>query len=221
MKEYIANLADNLIGKHNYYATYQRVRDRESLESFIDHVKLDIGNNDVLGMNPETLGRIMCAFEPKEMCEVNLRCFDFDGDCEKFLREFVSLCLAHAIHLRLKSERYNKLEIGELAKGADGEPATMTWYQFIEWGKTLSEGWRLPCISDRFEIIRAVHNTRRTDIGTQYDAYWSTFEGCGNETKSTHAELLILNCRYPDRPVYYGKNTKLMCLCVRNRNRES
>jgi hypothetical protein len=220
MREYIANLTDNLIGKHNYYVAYQRIHDREGRKSFIDHVKLDISDNDVLSMNPETLGKIMCAFESEEVNEIDRRQFDFEGDCGKFLRESVSLCLAHAIYCRLESERYNKLEIGELAKGADGEPATMTWYQFIEWGKTLSEGWRLPCISDRFEIIRAVHNTRRTDIGTQYDCYWSTFEGCGNHT-ATHAELLILNCRYPDRPVYYGKNTKLMCLCVRNRNRES
>lgn len=101
MRQYILNLTDNLIGRNNYKEVFSKIR---SQEEFIDFVKMDQYCGEVRKMNPETLGKIMCAFDIGDVMATRQDLFNgvnFSGDCEEFLRELVSLCLAYAIRERL------------------------------------------------------------------------------------------------------------------------
>lgn len=105
MRQYIVNLTNHLIGKNGYDATFYRIN---NLEKFIEHVKTDLEAGDVRTMSPAKLGEIMCSFEVGDVMAGKKDLFNgthFSGDCEEFLRELVSLCLAYAIRDRLSEER--------------------------------------------------------------------------------------------------------------------
>jgi hypothetical protein len=99
MREYIYNLTNNLIGKHNFVAIWEKMQDRKG---FLSHVKMELEVSDVSCMKPETLGRVMCSFESGEVVasreELSV---GFDGRCDGLLRELVSLCLAYVIRERV------------------------------------------------------------------------------------------------------------------------
>lgn len=99
MGPYITRLTGNLIGKNNYDNVLRRCRTKQE---FISHVRVDLEFGDVAGWTPETLGRVMCSFEPGEIPVVHLgKEVHFYGDCAAMLREMVSVALAHLIHERL------------------------------------------------------------------------------------------------------------------------
>lgn len=102
MREYIVNLTNNLIGKNRYDEIFRRMDNRNE---FLTHVKFDLDSGDVRDMTPETLGKIMCSFEIGDVLSSHPgKEVTFSGDCEDFLRETVSLCLAYAIRGRLNQE---------------------------------------------------------------------------------------------------------------------
>lgn len=101
MKQYIVNLTNHLIGKSRYDETFHRIKDSDK---FVEHVKTDLEAGDVRTMSPAKLGEIMCSFEVGDVMAGKKDLFNgthFSGDCEEFLRELVSLCLAYAIRDRL------------------------------------------------------------------------------------------------------------------------
>ncbi|GEM_PF-2106000 len=102
MREYIVNLTNNLIGKNRYDEVFRRMDNRNE---FLTHVKFDLDSGDVRDMTPETLGKIMCSFEIGDVLSSHPgKEVTFSGDCEDFLRETASLCLAYAIRGRLNQE---------------------------------------------------------------------------------------------------------------------
>ena len=57
---------------------------------------------------------------------------------------------------------------------ADRSPEKiMTWYEAVEYVKTLGEGWRLPTIEELHEIYNSKNNFTK-------DYYWSSTEGSGD-----------------------------------------
>src|SRR5258708_3435653 len=103
VQPYIKNLTENLIGKHCYH----RVARELSRRQFVEHIKDDLENDDVRKMNPETLGKIMCALEIGDVMAGKQELFGalhFAGDPGDVLRELVSLCLAYAILGRFDEE---------------------------------------------------------------------------------------------------------------------
>lgn len=100
MRKYIENLTNNLIGKNRYDELFLHVNPDE----FIQHVKLDLECSDLQDMVPETLGKIMCAFEIGDVMaskEDLFKAVHFCGYGKELLREFVALFLAYAIRGRL------------------------------------------------------------------------------------------------------------------------
>lgn len=101
MRRYIQNLTSNLIGKNRYADLKLRIRSRDK---FLLHIRRDLESSDVRDMKPETLGKIMCAFDIGDVMASKKDLFErvhFSGDCEEMLREMVALCLAYAICDRL------------------------------------------------------------------------------------------------------------------------
>ena len=101
MKQYLVNLTNHLIGKNRYDETFHRIKNSEK---FVEHVKTDLEAGDIRTMSPAKLGEIMCSFEIGDVMAGKKDLFNgthFSGDCEEFLRELVSLCLAYAIRDRI------------------------------------------------------------------------------------------------------------------------
>lgn len=101
MNKYIVNLTNYLIGKNHYDEVFNRIRNPEK---FLDHIKTDLYADDVRKMSHAKLGEIMCSFDIGDVMASREDLFNgtsFDGNCEEFLRELVSLCLAYAIRDRL------------------------------------------------------------------------------------------------------------------------
>lgn len=104
MRRYIVNLTSHLINKNRYDEIFARMNNPSE---FLTHIALNLESDDVKDMSPETLGKIMCAFEIDDVMASKKDLFDgthFSGDCEELLRELVSLCLAYAIRDRLSEE---------------------------------------------------------------------------------------------------------------------
>ena len=100
MRKYIVTLTNSMIGRHRFYDLKDMKWDR-----FVEFVKQTIESIDVRDMNPQTLGKIMCAFETGDVMtsrEEIAKRVHFTGDCEDFLREVVSYFLALVIFERLK-----------------------------------------------------------------------------------------------------------------------
>ena len=97
MDPHIVRLTDSLIKTHDFFGFYQRIEKRSEL---IEHIKATLDCSDVKKMGSPKLGEIICEFEA---CHVEkgreeiLNKIVFDGNYEHYLRELVSLCLAHAI----------------------------------------------------------------------------------------------------------------------------
>lgn len=104
---YIQNLTDNLIGKNCFDRMWKDHYYHEGV-GFFKHVRNDLlCCADVSKMSPETLGKIMCAFEVGDVVASKKELFDnitFSGDCEEMLRELVAVCLAHVIVDRLNPD---------------------------------------------------------------------------------------------------------------------
>lgn len=104
MRQYIVNLTNHLIGKNRYDETFYRIGNPDK---FVGYVKTDLEAGDVQIMSPAQLGEIMCSFEIGDVMAGKKDLFSgvhFGGDCEKMLRELVSLCLAFAIRDRLSEK---------------------------------------------------------------------------------------------------------------------
>jgi len=109
-RQYLINLTNHLIGKNRYDELFKFINNPDK---FIGHAKIALEYGDVHDMSPETLGKIMCAFEIGDVMATKKELFDeilFNGSCEDFLREFVSLCLAYFIRDRLTGECKPKWE---------------------------------------------------------------------------------------------------------------
>lgn len=102
MREYIVNLTNTLIGK-NHFDDLASV----SGERFLDYVTQVLDVAEVRELCPETLGKIICAFELGDLQvskqEMQRRIY-FSGEGEDMLRHLVSFCLALAIEARLAPE---------------------------------------------------------------------------------------------------------------------
>lgn len=108
MRQYIVNLTNHLISNNRYDEVLLKIVDRDV---FVQHIKLDLETGDVFDMSPETLGRIMCSLEIGDVLVRTLNSAGFSGDrirfnsdCEKMLRELVSLFLAVVIRDRLTGD---------------------------------------------------------------------------------------------------------------------
>lgn len=104
MRQYIVSMTDNFIGKYKLDVMAARF----SRAEFIKAVTFDLEIAEVNSMRPETLGRILCAFELGDVLvskeELSEGSF-FAGSCENMLRSMVALTLAHAIWNRLQPNR--------------------------------------------------------------------------------------------------------------------
>ena len=101
MKPYIVNLTNHLIGTNRFDKIFLQIKDPEE---FLKHVKISLEASNVRVMSPAKLGEIMCSFEICDVMAGQRDLFNathFSGDCEGFLRELVSLCLAYVIRDRL------------------------------------------------------------------------------------------------------------------------
>lgn len=104
-QNYILDLTNHLITKNKYAHLFRLGR-----HGLIEHIKLDLECNDVREMKPETLGKIMSAFQIGDVMVTKEEIFKlvhFSGDCEEFLREIVATCLANAISDRILGNEIN------------------------------------------------------------------------------------------------------------------
>ncbi|MFZ1719920.1 MAG: hypothetical protein WAU28_01035 [Candidatus Moraniibacteriota bacterium] len=155
MSPYIQNLTNNLIGKNGY--------DRLGLHpsELVKHIKFDLEVGDVSKMNPETLGKIMAAFDNGDVMASKSELFNlvsFSGDCGDFLRELVSACLAMTIRDRLQETHLPPYSPhhGEIRKAKSG-----SWSEYhrlkatgddraIDYGATYACTWcgHLHCVCE-------------------------------------------------------------------------
>ncbi len=106
MKEYIANLTNNIIGKNNYAQMWDEMDDPDE---FVGFVMIDLAYGDLQVMKMETLGKIMGSFELGDVQaskEELLRGVYFTGDCKEFQIALVASCLARVIRDRLDPFHY-------------------------------------------------------------------------------------------------------------------
>lgn len=105
MRPYIKNLTDHLISRNRFFDEWKLIKDREK---FLQTVKRTLLVRDVQDMRSETLGKIMCSFEPEDVPAARhelLKGIAYGGDCEEVLRELVALCIAYAIRERIDHQR--------------------------------------------------------------------------------------------------------------------
>ena len=103
MSPYIYNLTNTLIGSLGYDHLLPNFIPKLSGDP-THHIKVDLLCGAVRDMKPETLGRIMGAFEIGDVMVTRDDIFiavTFSGDCEEFLRDIVATCLASVIVNRL------------------------------------------------------------------------------------------------------------------------
>jgi hypothetical protein len=109
--KYLTDLTNNLIGIHRLDKVWRRHEKGGHLE-FLTRVSMVLETQDVSNMNPETLGKIMCSIDIKELMikpedelltilEGGFNSIFFCGDGEKTLRRGVAICLAYLIWGRL------------------------------------------------------------------------------------------------------------------------
>jgi len=97
MSPYIYNLTNTLIGNGRYDLMM-------ATETLAKHIQIDLACGAVREMKPETLGKIMGAFETGDVMLTRNEIFQdikFSGDCEEFLCDIVAICLASVIVNRL------------------------------------------------------------------------------------------------------------------------
>lgn len=105
MRQYIVDLTNDLIRRNHFDRACDFMTGNKI--SFLKQATIDLLIGDIAQMRPETLGKIMASFEIGDVMVNRQEIFEnvtFSGDCEDFLREIVSFCLAAAIFERLESE---------------------------------------------------------------------------------------------------------------------
>lgn len=101
MKPYIKNLTTELIRKGRYDLFYDHTPGQAEFRNFVSD---DLECGAVRDMTPETLGRIMCAFETGDIAATKEQIFSqvhFAGNPGDMFREMVALMLAYVIWERL------------------------------------------------------------------------------------------------------------------------
>ena len=110
MRQYILNLTNHLIGKHKFDEMRESLTGPNLNEKFREHVQLNLEVDDVMEMNPATLGKIMCSFEIGDVMSSHLgKEVYFNGDCEEMLRDLVARALAYVITDRLDPVQPNNV----------------------------------------------------------------------------------------------------------------
>lgn len=110
MRKYIVDLTNYLISRNHLDHAYN-ILGWEKIP-FLKQAAMDLLIGDVAKMNPATLGNIMASFEPGDVRVTRQEIFEniiFSGDCENFLREIVSFCLAAVIFERLNSDPEDRI----------------------------------------------------------------------------------------------------------------
>lgn len=100
MGQYLINLTQSLIKSNHYDELASVIGNRTITENIMMHLLV----NDIAKMRPETLGKIMCAFEIGDVMTTSKeisKYVGFNGDCEEMLRRLVAFCLASLIRDRL------------------------------------------------------------------------------------------------------------------------
>lgn len=103
MKGFMRSLVNRLITK-NRYDKLLEIQFSNNRNQFLRYVKEDLASDDVNTMTPETLGKIMCQIDNGDVSVTNEELSNFvqfAGNCDEFLREMVSFCLACVIYKHL------------------------------------------------------------------------------------------------------------------------
>lgn len=100
-EQYIQNLFDFLTNKNRFKEAVGRFTNSED---FINYIRVQLLYGDLERMKPETLGKIMGAFEVGSVLTTKkeiMKHVTYAGNCGDMLREIVASCLAHAIGNKL------------------------------------------------------------------------------------------------------------------------
>ena len=106
MRTYIDNLTDTLIGEHSFQSIFMKLEtDSDHRVEFVEVAKHILEFENVACMSPETLGKIVCAFESGDVLSLHSKDeVKFTGDCSLMLRELVAVFLAYAIDKKLREK---------------------------------------------------------------------------------------------------------------------
>lgn len=114
MRPYIENLTNTLIGEHRFRDIFMKLETNPDHHiEFVEVAKHTLEFQNVSHMSPETLGKIMCAFEIGDVVSLHPKDeVKFSSDCELMFRQQVACFLAYAIDGKLRKELAPKELIG-------------------------------------------------------------------------------------------------------------